>query len=76
METAINAVADIFRWIPVKVRQVFYGLLGLVVLTNYIFEYLPEDQSGRLLTAFGVLATVMALANTSSPPLPPPPEFP
>ena len=38
-----------------------------------IFDVLPEDWSLKLIALWGVFNSLMALANSATPPLPPPP---
>lgn len=67
MQDALNAVGEIFRSVPVRVRRWIYGLVGLVIVVDGIFDFLGDDWGPKVLATFGVLTALMALANTSKP---------
>jgi hypothetical protein len=73
MTDAVHAVAELFRAIPVRVRQSLYGVVGLVVLIDAWFDLFSDDISGKLTSSFAGLTLIMALANATKAPLPPPP---
>lgn len=73
MSDAIAASRDLLTGIPLKVRRTLYGLFGLVILLDGIWNVLPDDIATPLVTTFGVLGSILALANTTPTPLPPPP---
>lgn len=72
MDNAISAVADLASSVPVKLRRTLYGLFGLLVLFDSIWNVLPDGIDNQVLATFGVFNSVLALANTSGKPLPPP----
>ena len=82
MTDAIAAARDLLQAVPVKARRAIYGLLGLAVVIDAgvgtVFpDLLPERLGDGLVVAFGLVGSVLALANRSTPlPPPPPPEFP
>lgn len=63
----IAAVRDLFTMIPVAVRRVVYGLLGLLIVVDGLFALLPDSVGDALTVVFGILASVMALANSGTP---------
>jgi hypothetical protein len=73
MTDTIGAVRDLFVLIPVTIRRVIYGLLGLTIILDGALHILPDPVEDVLVTVFGLFAAVMALANTT-PPTPPPLE--
>ena len=73
MSDALTAAGGLFTSIPLKIRQTLYGLFGLAILVEGIFQVLPEDWSLKLIALFGLFNSLMALANSSTTPLPPPP---
>lgn len=73
MDNAIAAVADLATAVPVKLRRTLYGLFGLLVIFDSIWNVLPDGIDNQVLATFGVFNSVLALANTGSvKPLPPP----
>ena len=76
MNDPISAVRDLLTLIPLKIRKAIYGVIGLVILIDGIFDVLPDGLDSQIIATFGVLGSVLALANTSQPLPPPPPEFP
>jgi hypothetical protein len=62
----IAAVRDLLILIPVRVRQVIYGVLGLVILLDASLHVMPDRVEDALTTVFGVFAAVMALANSTN----------
>jgi len=74
MSDALNAAGGLFVSIPLQVRRTLYGLFGLVIVLEGIFDVLPEDWSLKLIALWGVFNSLMALANSASTPLPPPPN--
>ena len=75
MSDAITAAGGLFASIPTKVRRTLYGLFGLVIVLEGIFEVLPDDWSLKLVAVWGVFNSLMALANSGELPPPPPDEF-
>ena len=73
MSDALTAAGGLFTSIPLKLRRTLYGLFGLAVVLEGIFDVLPEDWSLKLIALWGVFNSLMALANSSTTPLPPPP---
>ena len=73
MNDALTAVGGLFTSIPLKIRRTLYGLFGLAIVLEGIFDVLPEDWSLKLIALWGVFNSLMALANSSTDPLPPPP---
>jgi len=73
MSDALTAAGGLFVSIPLKVRQTLYGLFGIAILVEGIFDVLPEDWSLKLIALWGVFNSLMALANSATAPLPPPP---
>jgi hypothetical protein len=79
MSDALTAAGGLFTSIPLSLRRTLYGVFGLVVVLEGIFDVLPEDWSLKLIALWGVFNSLMALANSSTTPLPPPtvePNFP
>lgn len=73
MSDALNAAGGLFVSIPLQVRRTLYGLFGLVIVLEGIFDVMPEDWSLKLIALWGVFNSLMALANSATPtPLPPP----
>ena len=72
MSDALNAAGGLFASIPLKIRRTLYGLFGLVIVLEGIFDVLPEDWSLKLIALWGVFNSLMALANSTTPPPPPP----
>ena len=70
MSDAIAASRDLLVSIPIRVRRTLYGIFGLVILLDGIWNVLPDDIATPLTTTFGVTGAILALANTGSPPLP------
>jgi hypothetical protein len=68
MSDAITAAGGLFVSIPAKVRRTLYGLFGLVVVLEGIFEVLPDDWSLKLVAVWGVFNSLMALANSGEQP--------
>jgi len=75
MNDALSAAAGLFTAIPVAVRRALYGLFGLVVILESVLEVLPEDWSLKLIALWGIFNSLMALANSATPPPAPPDEF-
>jgi len=73
MNDALSAAGGLFTSIPASARRALYGLFGLVIVLEGIFQVLPEDWSLKMIALWGVFNSLMALANSSTPPLPPPP---
>lgn len=73
MSDALTAAGGLFTSIPLSVRRTLYGVFGLVVVLEGVFDALPEDWSLKLIALWGVFNSLMALANSSTTPLPPPP---
>ena len=73
MSDALTAAGGLFTSIPLRLRRTLDGLFGLVVVLEGIFDVLPEDWSLKLIALFGLFNSLMALANSSTTPLPPPP---
>ena len=73
MSDALTAAGGLFTSIPLSVRRSLYGVFGLVIVLEGIFDVLPEDWSLKLIALWGVFNSLMALANSATPPLPPPP---
>jgi hypothetical protein len=73
MSEALTAAGGLFTSIPAGVRRTLYGLFGLVIVLEGIFDVLPEDWSLKLIALWGVFNSLMALANSTVAPLPPPP---
>ena len=78
MNDPISATRDLLTLIPLKIRKAIYGVVGLLILIDGIFDVLPDKVDSQIVAVFGVLGSVLALANASKPlpPPPPPPEFP
>lgn len=64
MSDPITASRDLLVAIPLVVRRVIYGLVGLVILFDGIWDVLPESVDDKVVTTFGVLGSVLALANS------------
>ena len=64
MSDTYTAVADLLRGVPTRIRQTLYGLFGVVILLDGVWDVLPDDVATPLVTTFGVLGSVLALANT------------
>jgi hypothetical protein len=67
MSDALTAAGGLFTSIPASVRRTLYGLFGLVVVLEGIFEVLPEDWNLKLIATWGVFNSLMALANSTVP---------
>ena len=65
MSDALNAAGGLFASIPLKIRRTLYGLFGLVIVLEGIFDVLPEDWSLKLIALWGVFNSLMALANSN-----------
>ena len=77
MSDALTAAGGLFVSIPLQVRRTLYGLFGLAIVLEGIFDVLPEDWSLKLIALWGVFNSLMALANSAT--LAPPqvePQFP
>ena len=75
MTEAITATRGLFVNIPLRVRQALYGLFGLIVVLDGIWNLIPDGTDVKVVATFGVFNSIMALANsTASTPLPPPPN--
>ena len=72
MSDALTAAGGLFVSIPLQVRRSLYGLFGLVIVLEGIFDVLPEDWSLKLIALWGVFNSLMALANSATVPTPPP----
>lgn len=72
MNDAVTAVADLFRAVPTRVRQTLYGVLGLLILIDGWWDVFPDDIGGKVSATFAGLTLIMALANATAKPLPPP----
>ena len=68
MSDAITAAGGLFVSIPANVRRTLYGLFGLAILLEGIFEVLPEDWSLKFIAVWGVFNSLMALANSTATP--------
>lgn len=73
MSDALTAAAGLFTWIPTKARQALYGLFGLAILLEAILDVLDESVDLKVMALWGLFNSLMALANSSTTPLPPPP---
>ena len=65
MSDALTAAGGLFVSIPLQVRRTLYGLFGLVIVLEGIFDVLPEDWSLKLIALWGVFNSLMALANST-----------
>ena len=63
MSDPVSAVRDLLTGIPVKVRRTVYGLVGLVILVDGIWDFLPASIDDKVVTTFGVLGSVLARAT-------------
>jgi len=70
MSDALTAAGGLFVAIPLQIRRTLYGLFGLVIVLEGIFDVLPEDWSLKLIALWGVFNSLMALANSATPPPP------
>ena len=76
MSDALTAAGGLFVSIPLRIRRTLYGLFGLAIVLEGIFDVLPEDWSLKLIALWGVFNSLMALANSTAPPPTVRPEFP
>ena len=67
MSDALTAAGGLFTSIPLSVRRSLYGVFGLVIVLEGIFDVLPEDWSLKLIALWGVFNSLMALANSTVP---------
>lgn len=70
MSDALSAAGGLFVSIPIKVRRTLYGLFGLAILLEGIFNVLSEDWGLKLIAVWGLFNSLMALANSGQPPTP------
>lgn len=76
MTDAITAARDLLTLIPLKIRKILYGVLGLVILIDGVLDVLPAEVDSQIIAVFGVFTSLLAFANASAKPLPPPPPPP
>lgn len=76
MADALNAVGDLFRSIPLKIRRTLYGLLGVFVVFEPIVDMFPTNVDEKVYAVFGVFAALTALANSKPEPPTVAPNFP
>jgi hypothetical protein len=72
MSDALTAAGGLFVSIPANIRRTLYGLFGIVIVLEGIFDVLPEDWSLKLIALWGVFNSLMALANSAAPSPPAP----
>lgn len=73
MSDALTAAGGLFVSIPLKFRRTLYGLFGLIVLVEPIIDVMPEEVDLKVIAGFGLFNSLMALANSATPPPSPPP---
>jgi hypothetical protein len=59
--------------IPPRIRQVIYSVLATIVALEAIFDVVPDEWQGKILSALTVLGFGVAFGNVSTPPTPLPP---
>lgn len=74
MTNALATINRVASWIPSKVRGVIYALIGLAMLLEEIWHFLPDGDLGvKVQSTIKLLTLLMAVVNTDLVPDPRPP---
>ena len=67
MSDTVTAAADVFRLVPLRIRQSLYGLFAVLILIDGWWDVLPDDIAGKAAATFAGLTMILALANSKQP---------